>query len=99
MNKFLQLLGLAMRAGKVVSGEELVIREIRSGKAQLVILAEDAAKKTRKKRSVTNVNLTTFLCCDSGYPKRVGKCDWKRDTRGHCNHGPGVCPVIHEARQ
>ena len=38
MNKFLQLLGLAMRAGKVVSGEELVIREIRSGKAQLVIL-------------------------------------------------------------
>lgn len=49
MNKFLQLLGLAMRAGKVVSGEELVIREIRSGKAQLVILAEDAKKKHGKK--------------------------------------------------
>ena len=50
MNKFLQLLGLAMRAGKVVSGEELVIREIRSGKAQLVILAEDAKKNTEKKK-------------------------------------------------
>lgn len=48
MNKFLQLLGLAMRAGKVVSGEELVIREIRSGKAQLVILAEDAKKHGKK---------------------------------------------------
>jgi ribosomal protein L7Ae-like RNA K-turn-binding protein len=51
MNKFLQLLGLAMRAGKVVSGKEWVIREIRSGKAQLVILAEDAKKNTEKKVS------------------------------------------------
>ena len=51
MNKFLQLLGLAMRAGKVVSGEDFVIQEIRSGKAQLVILSMDAKKNTEKKIS------------------------------------------------
>lgn len=32
----LQLLGLAARARKTISGEELVVREIRSGKAKLV---------------------------------------------------------------
>lgn len=38
-----------MRAGKVVSGEELVLKEIRSGKACLVLLAADAQKNTEKK--------------------------------------------------
>ena len=45
----LQLLGLAARARKVISGEELVIREIRSGKAKLVLLASDASANTKKK--------------------------------------------------
>ncbi|WP_027408726.1 YlxQ family RNA-binding protein [Anoxybacteroides tepidamans] len=43
------LLGLANRARKIVSGEELVIKEIRSGRAKLVILSEDASINTRKK--------------------------------------------------
>lgn len=51
MNKLLSLLGLAMRAGKIVSGEELVLKEVRSGKAQLVLLATDVAKNTEKKIS------------------------------------------------
>ena len=37
------LIGLAKRAGKVISGEELVIKAIQNGKARLVILASDAA--------------------------------------------------------
>lgn len=49
MNKLLATLGLAMRAGKVISGEELVLREVRSGKAHLVLLATDAAKNIEKK--------------------------------------------------
>lgn len=44
-----QLLGLAARARKVISGEELVIKEIRSGKAKLVLLASDASANTSKK--------------------------------------------------
>ncbi|WP_199426039.1 YlxQ family RNA-binding protein [Thermaerobacillus caldiproteolyticus] len=45
------LLGLANRARKVVSGEELAIKEIRSGRAKLVLLAEDASVNTEKKIS------------------------------------------------
>ncbi len=45
------LLGLAQRAGKIISGEELVIKEIRSNKAKLVLLSEDASSNTTKKVS------------------------------------------------
>lgn len=45
----LQLLGLAARARKVISGEELVVKEIRSGNAKLVLLASDASNNTSKK--------------------------------------------------
>jgi len=48
-NKWPSLLGLATRARKVVSGEELVVKEIRSGRAKLVILSDDASTNTRKK--------------------------------------------------
>ena len=45
----LQLLGLAARARKVISGEELVVNEIRRGHAKLVLLASDASANTSKK--------------------------------------------------
>ncbi|MBN2984038.1 MULTISPECIES: L7Ae/L30e/S12e/Gadd45 family ribosomal protein [Cohnella] len=48
-NKALSRLGLAMRAGKLASGEEIVQKAIRSGDAKLVLLAEDASELTRKK--------------------------------------------------
>lgn len=44
-----QLLGLATRARKTISGEGLVVNEIRSQKAKLVILSSDASKNTAKK--------------------------------------------------
>ncbi|MFD1705916.1 YlxQ family RNA-binding protein [Siminovitchia sediminis] len=47
--KWVSLLGLANRARKVISGEELVIKEVRNGRAKLVILAKDASKNTSKK--------------------------------------------------
>jgi ribosomal protein L7Ae-like RNA K-turn-binding protein len=47
--KWFSTLGLAMRAGKVASGEEIVLQEIRSGRAKLVILANDASANTTKK--------------------------------------------------
>lgn len=47
-NKTLSMLGLAKRAGKVVSGEFSVEKAVRSGKAYLVIVAEDASANTRK---------------------------------------------------
>ena len=47
-NKTLSMLGLAKRAGKVVSGEFSVEKAVKSGKAYLVIVAEDASSNTRK---------------------------------------------------
>ncbi|MGG0669059.1 YlxQ family RNA-binding protein [Sporosarcina koreensis] len=44
-----QLLGMAARARKLITGEELVVKEVRSGNARLVIVSEDASKNTQKK--------------------------------------------------
>lgn len=53
------LLGLANRARKVVSGEDLVIKEIRHARAKLVLLAADASPNTEK-RYLTNANFIMF---------------------------------------
>lgn len=47
--KALSMLGLAMRAGKLVTGEEMTVNKIRSQKVKLVLVAEDAGKNTQKK--------------------------------------------------
>ena len=48
-NRWMSLLGLANRARKIISGEELVIKEVRKGRAKLVILSRDASENTSKK--------------------------------------------------
>ncbi|HIX70291.1 MULTISPECIES: YlxQ-related RNA-binding protein [Enterococcus] len=48
-DRLLNMLGLAMRAGKLVTGEEAVVKEIRSQNAKLVFVAQDAGKNTHKK--------------------------------------------------
>lgn len=47
--KALSLLGLAARARKIITGEELVIKGIQTGKISLVIITTDASENTRKK--------------------------------------------------
>ncbi|MBO8176570.1 YlxQ family RNA-binding protein [Aeribacillus pallidus] len=47
--RWFQLLGLANRARKIISGEELVIKEVKANKAKLVLLANDASSNTAKK--------------------------------------------------
>lgn len=49
MNKALQLLSLAQRAGKVVSGEFKTEESVKGMQAKLVILASDASDNTKKK--------------------------------------------------
>jgi ribosomal protein L7Ae-like RNA K-turn-binding protein len=48
-NQWMSLLGLANRARKIISGEELSVKEIRSRKAKLVLLSADASANTTKK--------------------------------------------------
>lgn len=45
-------IGLAMRARKLVTGEELVINEVRKNKVKLVIVSTDASENTKK--NITN---------------------------------------------
>lgn len=47
-DKVLSLLGLSARAGKIASGEFAAETAVKSGKAALVIVAEDASANTRK---------------------------------------------------
>lgn len=47
--KVLGTLGLAMKAGNVVSGEFMTEKAIREGRAQLVLVAGDASANTKKK--------------------------------------------------
>lgn len=47
-DKMLSMLGLAAKAGKVASGEFSVEKEVKSGRAFLVIVAGDASDNTKK---------------------------------------------------
>lgn len=48
-NRLLNMLGLAMRARAVVTGDEACLARVRSGQAKLAILAVDAGPNTKKK--------------------------------------------------
>ncbi|WP_461364631.1 L7Ae/L30e/S12e/Gadd45 family ribosomal protein [Candidatus Darwinibacter acetoxidans] len=50
-DKFYNYLGLATRAGQVVSGEYAVEGAVRRGKVVLLIIAVDASENTRRKFS------------------------------------------------
>ena len=49
LNKALSLISLATKAGKTASGEFCTEKEVKSGKAELVIVAEDASDNTKQK--------------------------------------------------
>lgn len=47
--KIYSMLGLAQKAGKLVSGEDSCEKEIKCHRAELVIVAQDASDNTKKK--------------------------------------------------
>ncbi len=49
MAKIEGLLGLAMRAGQLTVGADLTLREIKAGKAALVLMDAQASENTKKK--------------------------------------------------
>jgi len=48
-DKVMALIGLAMKAGKVASGEFSTEKAVKGNKAKLVIVAEEASNNTKKK--------------------------------------------------
>ena len=49
MDRRMGTLGLCMKAGRLTTGEDGVLKAIRDGKAKTVILAKDASANTSKK--------------------------------------------------
>lgn len=68
MDKIQSNLGLAKRAGKVISGTEMVIEGLRNNTIYLVFLASDTQKNTTKKiidkTTYYNVVLNQNYTCD-----------------------------------
>ena len=48
MNRVLAMVGMAMKAGKIVSGEFATEKAVKTGKAFLVIVSEAASENTKK---------------------------------------------------
>lgn len=48
-NNYLNMIGLAHRAGKCSLGEETIVKDIQRKRAKLVLLANDIGPQTRKK--------------------------------------------------
>ncbi len=46
INKILGLLGISAKAGKIVSGTDIVLENIEKNKVNLVIIATDASERT-----------------------------------------------------
>ncbi|KGP74027.1 L7Ae/L30e/S12e/Gadd45 family ribosomal protein [Pontibacillus yanchengensis] len=49
MSSYLNMVGLAFRAGKCTLGEEAIVRDIQAKRAYLVLIAQDIGASTRKK--------------------------------------------------
>ncbi len=48
-NSYLNMVGLALRAGKCTLGEEAIIRDIQRNRAYLILIAQDTGVNTKKK--------------------------------------------------
>ena len=71
-SKVLSMLGLAAKAGKVASGEFSTEKEVKSGNACLVIVAEDASDNTKKLfRNMCKYYEVPIL--DEGFAKSIVK--------------------------
>lgn len=72
-DRVLSMLGIAAKAGSVVSGEFSTEKAVKSGKAYLVIVAEEASANTRKHFT----DMTAFYrvpCYFYGDKERLGGC-------------------------
>ena len=83
--KIYSLLGLAMRAGKVVSGDDTTLTEIKKGYVKLVIIADDASNNTKKLfkdkssfRSIPYVHFSTKLLIRISYWKSTKSSSWNK---------------------
>lgn len=86
MDKALAMIGLSMKAGKLVSGEFSVETGLKQGDVKLVVIAEDASENTKKKfRNMTAYRNIPYVeykdkgtlgrCIGKEYRASIGICD------------------------
>ncbi len=86
MDKALAMIGLCMKAGKLVSGEFPVETGLKQGTVKLVIVAGDASENTKKKfRNMTDYRNIPYVeykdkialgsCIGKEYRASIGICD------------------------
>ena len=76
-HKVLSQLGIAMKAGKLVSGEFMVEKTIKGNKAALVIVTEDASDNT-KKHFADMCNYRNIPILFLGTREQIGACIGKQ---------------------
>ncbi|MCT4507955.1 MAG: ribosomal L7Ae/L30e/S12e/Gadd45 family protein [Tepidibacter sp.] len=47
-NKILSLLGIVLKSGNLVSGDDTTLSDLKKGKIKLIIIANDASENTKK---------------------------------------------------
>lgn len=76
VERIYSFLGLATKAGKLLSGEETCERAVKADRVNLVIVSEDASNNTKKKFndmcSFRNIDLRCF-----GEKSEIGRCTGK----------------------
>lgn len=72
MHKFLSLLGLCKRAGKLAAGEVAAEQAVRKKQARLLIVSEDASKNTKKKFT-NSANYYGLPLIEAGTKQELGK--------------------------
>ena len=90
MNRALSMISLATKAGKTKSGEFMTEKEVKEGRAHLVIVADDASDNTKKKfKNMCDFYEVPFACSDrcrvckrnqktSGYGRRIAGTVYRR---------------------
>lgn len=76
MSKVYSFLGLARRAGQVVSGEQAVAGAVKRGKVVLMLIASDASSNTLRKFSslAQNHNVSCIVYGEKGtYGQAIGQ--------------------------
>ena len=71
--RFLSLISLTMKAGKLLTGETSAVNSLRNGSAALVIVAGDASDNTKKKfvNKCFYYNIPSIIC---GSKATLSKC-------------------------
>ena len=73
-SRFLQRLALARRAGTVIAGESRVAQAFKSGRGQLLILAQDLSESSRQKQESNAIRKGVAVAAPELGGNELGRC-------------------------